>query len=206
MVGDIKAILQPLPSSPSAAFPPPPPASFVYVSNKAAPPVRPLSHNRLYAMANRLLDTPWEKLTRGKGLFRDCVAQAAAVLLLAGKEEKGEDDGGDVDDVDDAVAHLFLRGLLADGHACAPATDTGYGVDVEGKLNRICIPGVCLWEGSPLFGTSTQTVLLVRRDGRVLLYERALLPGGPGPGPSARDAGRGEWRWSEAERLEVQVE
>lgn len=196
MVADLKAILRPPHASAPPSAPSPPPA-LVYVSNKADPPLRPLAPNRLYAMANRLLDTPWEKLTRGKGLFRACLGKAAAVVATQGG-------GGDDDDKDAAVARVFLHELLDDGHACAPATDTGYGLEVEGKLASICIPGVCLREGAPLFGTSTQMVLLARRDGRVVLYERTLLPGPTEDG--ARRSQRPDWHWSEVERFELALE
>lgn len=182
MVGDIKAMLHP----PSTTTPSPqPPPALVYVSNKADPPLQPLAPNRLHAMANRLLDTPWEKLTRGKGLFRDCLTHAVA----AGLKD------------DEAVARLFLHGLLNDGHVCAPATDTGYGVEMEGKLASICIPGVCLREGAPLFGTSTQMVVLARRDGRVLVYERMLQPGATDE--EERRSQLPDWHWSEVERFEL---
>lgn len=162
---------------------------MVYVSNKADPPLQPLAPNQLYAMSNRLLDTPWDKLTRGKALFRDCLAQAAA--------------DGDCDDDDDAVARLFLHGLLNDARACAPATDTGYGVEIEGKLASICISGVCLREGAPLFGTTTQMVVLARRDGRLRVFERTLQAGA-----TAEEERRGllpDWHWSEVERFELEL-
>lgn len=161
---------------------------MVYVSNKADPPLQPLAPNRLCAMSNRLLDTPWDKLTRGKALFRDCLAQAAA-----------EDDCDD----DDAVARLFLHGLLNDARACTPATDTGYGLEIEGKLASICIPGVCLREGAPLFGTTTQMVVLARRDGRLRVFERTLQAGA-----TEEEERRGllpDWHWSEVERFELEL-
>jgi uncharacterized protein with NRDE domain len=201
MVTDIKAMLRPpQPPSPPAA----PPALAYYVSNKADPPLEPLAPNRLYAMANRLLDTPWEKLTRGKGLFRDCLARAAADVLA----EDGDGVvvvGGGGGDCDSAVARLLLHGLLNDGHVCAPATDTGYGVEMEGKLASICIPGVCLREGAPLFGTTTQMVLLARRDGRLLVFERTLQPGGTEEEEERRSQ-LDDWHWSEVERFELELD
>lgn len=186
MVADLKAAMLP-PLQPSPASSPSPPA-MVYVSNKADPPLQPLAPNRLYAMSNRLLDTPWDKLTRGKALFRDCLGQAAA------------DDDRD----DDTVARLFLHGLLNDARACAPATDTGYGVEIESKLASICIPGVCLREGAPLFGTTTQMVVLARRDGRLRVFERTLQPGATAE--EERRSMLPKWHWSEVERFELELE
>jgi uncharacterized protein with NRDE domain len=82
------------------------------------------------------------------------------------------------------LANLLLDRLLHDKEPCSPATDTGYPLEFEEKLARICIPGVALWEeeeeeggrkgGSSVFGTTASIVVLVRRDGRMLFYERAL--------------------------------
>ncbi len=161
--------------------------------------MQPLQSNRLYGMANRLLETPWEKLRRGKSLFRDCLARAAAKLTAPAAEKNGDEE-----DDDSAVARLLLHRLLNDGHVCAPATDTGYGVEVEGKLASICIPGVCLREGAPLFGTTTQMVLLARRDGRLVLFERTLQPGATEDGE--RRSQLPDWHWSGVERFELDME
>ena len=196
MVADLKATMLPPPSPPSS---PPSQPALVYVSNKAAPPLQALAPNRLYAMSNRLLDTPWEKLTRGKALYRDCLAWAAAEIGSGATDAIENDDACDA-----ALARLLLHGLLNDGHACAPATDTGYGIEMEGKLARICIPGVCLREGAPLFGTTTQMVVLARRDGRLLVFERTLQPGATGE--KERRSPLPDWHWSEVERFELELE
>ncbi len=135
---------------------------MAYVSNKgdAARHVQVLQPNRLYAISNKLLDVPWGKLERGKALFSEILAETAATAST-----------------DDALAHLLLDRLLHDTEACAPATDTGYPLDFEAKLARICIPGVALWEEGDIdgvFGTTASIVVLVTRDDRLLFYERGL--------------------------------
>ena len=160
--------------------------ALVYVSNKADPRVQPLPRNRLHAIGNRLLDTPWAKLVRGKRIFQSCLA--AAAMLPS----------------DEAVARLFLENLLNDGVACDPATDTGYPVDFESHLASICIKGVALRPEAPLFGTVTQCVMLVTRDDRVFVLERSLVPG-----PTEDERRRSlnaDHQWSEVQTFEVELE
>ena len=149
---------------------------MVYLSNKTPSPgqIQKLESNRLYAISNRLLDVPWAKLQRGKKLFAECLTEAAAATAAEEGEEGREDEDG-------VLANLLLDRLLHDKEPCSPATDTGYPLEFEEKLARICIPGVALREeeedgkeGSSVFGTTASIVVLVRRDRGMLFYERGL--------------------------------
>lgn len=163
---------------------------MAYFSNKTLLPgqTQKLGVNRLYAISNRLLDVPWAKVQRGKRLFIECLTEATPAAAAV---EKGEE-GREVEDEDEILANLLLDRLLHDKEPCSPATDTGYPLEFEEKLARICIPGVALRkEGEEeedgregmgkgkagswsVFGTTASIVVLVRRDGRMLFYERGL--------------------------------
>lgn len=183
---------------------------MAYYSNCLLPgQAQKLEDNRLYAISNRLLDVPWAKVQRGKRLFTECLTEGA---LAAAAVEKG---GEGREDEDEVLAHLLLDRLLHDNEPCSPATDTGYPLEFEKKLAQICIPGVALRgeeeegkEGkdggekgrersSSVFGTTASIVVLVRRDGRMLFYERGL------EWDEARETHVGVW--SSVRRTEVKL-
>ncbi|TFJ86602.1 hypothetical protein NSK_002259 [Nannochloropsis salina CCMP1776] len=159
---------------------------MAYVTNKESVhnKVQILATDRLYALSNSALDVPWEKLTRGKQLFVDCLEEMTEGGKMAGEK-------GGIEEDDDRLAFALMDRLLQDSQACGPATDTGYSTEFESKLARICIPGVLLrheTEGTeeggsnfgvgasapPRFGTTASIVILVRRDGRILCFEKGL--------------------------------
>jgi len=82
---------------------------------------------------------------------------------------------------------------LAAGDARLPRT--GVPRRVEAALSSVFVPACRLAPGAPLYGTRSQTVVAVRRDGRAELRERYLVwrsPGEEGEGEAAaRGGGRG---------------
>lgn len=104
----------------------------------------------IYGLSNRLLDTPWPKVERGK-------AALSAVL-----REKG------------ALSAERLFALLAD--RTRPPDDslpeTGVGLAWERVLSPLFIE-------SPVYGTRSSTVLLIDRKGGVDFAERVFDGGAP---------------------------
>jgi len=105
----------------------------------------------IYGLSNRLLDTPWPKVVRGKK------------ALAAALQEKG------------AALESALFKLLTDRKTAPdeklPAT--GIGLDWERLLSSIFIQ-------SPSYGTRSSTVLLIGKNRRLRFVER-VFDGGPEP-------------------------
>jgi len=105
----------------------------------------------IYGLSNRLLDTPWPKVKRGKG------------LLEAALEKKGNE-------LEEA-----LFALLADCRI--PPDDelpqTGVGLEWERILSSVFIT-------SPVYGTRSSTILLIGKNRRVKFVEK-VYDGRPEP-------------------------
>lgn len=112
----------------------------------------------IHGMSNRLMDTPWPKVERGK--------RALAALLGGGGPPSPE----------------ALLDLLADRTRPPDAQlpDTGVGLEWERVLSPLFIE-------SPLYGTRSSTVLTVDRQGAVTFVER-VFGGGRDPWMTARFA------------------
>ncbi|MDD5476461.1 MAG: NRDE family protein, partial [Syntrophales bacterium] len=102
----------------------------------------------IHGLSNRLLDTPWPKVERGKKLLSDLLAREEVLL-----PDKLLDILSDEDRPPD---HLL--------------PDTGVGIEWERLLSAIFI-------SSPSYGTYSSTVLLVNRKNEVLFMERDHRPG-----------------------------
>ena len=103
----------------------------------------------LYGMSNRLLDTPWPKVERGK--------KQMGIIL----QQKGQPD----------VEAIFA--LLAD-RSCPPddaLPDTGVGIEMERMLAPLFIT-------SPAYGTRCSSVLLMEKTGKIVFYERSFQMAG----------------------------
>ncbi len=99
----------------------------------------------LHGLSNRLLDTPWPKVTRGK--------EALARLVAEGETVRPED----------------LFAILAD-RTVAPdefLPDTGVGIELE----RLLSP---LFTAAPSYGTRSSTVILIDRENCVTFCERTF--------------------------------
>jgi uncharacterized protein with NRDE domain len=111
----------------------------------------------IYGLSNHLLDTPWPKVTSGK---------TALSALMGSKAEL----------VPDLLALLSDRSQAAD-HSLP---QTGVGLAWERLLSAAFI-------SSSGYGTRSSTVLLVGRDGRVVLVERSFGPDGRPAGDVRHD-------------------
>jgi uncharacterized protein with NRDE domain len=112
-----------------------------WASNRGGRPLRPLPG--VHAISNRLLDTPWPKVLRGKRLLERSLA------LPEGPSVEG------------LMALLEDRTLPPDGDL----PDTGMGLEWERILSPIFIR-------SRDYGTRSSTVVLIDREERVTFVER----------------------------------
>ena len=119
--------------------------SLWYFSN------RELSKRKLnagiYGLSNHLLDTPWQKVVKGKN---------ALTGLVAEKEVLADD------------VFSFLTNQQQAEDSLLP--DTGIGIEKERILSSVFIV-------SPIYGTRSSTVLLIGNDGEVNFIERTFRDG-----------------------------
>ncbi len=101
----------------------------------------------LFGISNHLIETPWPKVKKGKAQLQD--------LLSAQKDINYED----------------LLKILADQSVPPDKTlpDTGVGIEWERILSPLFIT-------SKVYGTRSSSVLLVKRNGRVIFVERTFIP------------------------------
>ena len=99
----------------------------------------------IYGLSNRLLDTPWPKLTRSKA--------ALAHLLSEQKKPSTE-----------ALFHMLRDRTIADDERLP---DTGVGIEWERVLSPIFIT-------SPTYGTRSSTLIFIDRNDRVTFIERTF--------------------------------
>lgn len=101
----------------------------------------------LFGISNHLIETPWPKVKKGKAELQD--------LLSAQKDINYED----------------LLKILADQSVPPDKTlpDTGVGIEWERILSPLFIT-------SKVYGTRSSSVLLVKRNGRVIFVERTFIP------------------------------
>ena len=101
----------------------------------------------LFGISNHLIETPWPKVKKGKAELQD--------LLSAQKDITYED----------------LLKILADQSVPPDKTlpDTGVGIEWERILSPLFIT-------SKVYGTRSSSVLLVKRNGRVIFVERTFIP------------------------------
>ena len=106
----------------------------------------------VFGLSNRLLDTPWPKVVKGR-------------RRLAGLVEEGR-----------GLNPETLFDLLADRvrPADRELPDTGVGLALERLLSPLFIHG-------DNYGTRCSTVVLWDRQGRVDVWERTFVPGGQAP-------------------------
>lgn len=110
----------------------------------------------IYGLSNRLLDTPWPKVTRGKKLLK-------AALTKKGKE------------LEEA---LFT--MLGDRHVPPDSQLPETGVELEWE--RILSP---MFIASPVYGTRSSTILLIAKNRRVKFIEK-VYNGKPEPWVTSR--------------------
>jgi len=106
----------------------------------------------IYGLSNRLLDTPWPKIVRGKAGLKDLIGEEnelspEGIFALLSDRQEGED---------------------------AALPDTGVGLQLERVLSPIFIT-------SPGYGTRSSTILLVDHGNRVIFLERTFPPASAQP-------------------------
>ena len=141
-----------------------------YASNRARPFARRLPPG-IYGLSNRLLDTPWPKLTRVRKAFESWLGTLAA----DGKPSSATLDA--------------LLGMLEDrspAGAAEPLPETGLPREWERVLSS---PFVL----HPEYGTRCSTVVLIERDGALLLRERRFDPSGVASGETEIALAPGAW-------------
>jgi uncharacterized protein with NRDE domain len=141
-----------------------------YASNRAQPFARPLPPG-LYGLSNHLLDTPWPKLARVRKAFESWLAAPAL---------QGQPPSSAVD---------ALLGLLEDrtpAGAGEALPETGLPREWEHVLSS---PFVL----HPEYGTRCSTVVLIDRDGALLVRERRFEPSGMPSGETEIALAPGAW-------------
>jgi len=114
--------------------------SLWYFSNRGDEP-RELEPG-IYGLSNHLLDTPWPKVVKGRGLLEEAMR-------------------GDEVSLDEIFSILEDREKPPDNLL----PDTGVGMDLERLFSSIFI-------SSPVYGTRSSTVLIVDRRGGVTFVEK----------------------------------
>lgn len=99
----------------------------------------------IYGVSNRLLDTPWPKVTRAKEAFQ----------RLLSNEEKPDPEG---------IFHLLVDRSIADDK---DLPDTGVEIEWERTLSPIFIT-------SPVYGTRSSTIILIDTNDHVTFIERTF--------------------------------
>jgi uncharacterized protein with NRDE domain len=118
-----------------------------YLSNRQGVPQRVSAG--IYGLSNHLLDTPWLKVVRGKGMLAALLADGVALEPEA------------------------CFALLAD-RSVAPdqlLPDTGVGLELERALSAIFI-------ATPSYGTRASTLVFIDRQNNLTFLERSFGPGG----------------------------
>lgn len=110
----------------------------------------------IYGLSNRLLDTPWPKVKRGKELLKAALTQKGAELEEA------------------------LFALLADRHIPKDSQLPDTGVNQEWE--RILSP---MFITSPVYGTRSSTLLLIGKNKRIKMLEK-VYNGKPEPWVTSR--------------------
>jgi len=103
----------------------------------------------IYGLSNHLMDTPWPKISKGKGSLK---------RLLGNNEKINAED---------------IFALLEDG-AVPPddlLPDTGVDLDWERTLSPLFIT-------SEIYGTRSSSIVLIQKDGETTFMERTFIPDG----------------------------
>lgn len=140
-----------------------------YASNRAHPFARPLPPG-IYGLSNHLLDTPWPKLARVRQAFESWLG------TLAGSEAPPR-------------AADALLGMLED-RSPAGADEALPETGLPHEWERVLSSPFVL---HPEYGTRCSTVVLIERDGALLVRERRFEPSGVASGETEIALARGAW-------------
>jgi uncharacterized protein with NRDE domain len=124
-------------------------AGLFYYSNRQNS-IRQLSSG-VYGLSNRLLDTPWPKVERGKAAFE---------ALISGHAKIHSED-----------IFSILKDKTRPPDDQLP--DTGFDLDWERLLSPIFIT-------SPFYGTRSSSIILMEKSGKITFWERTFTPDASG--------------------------
>jgi uncharacterized protein with NRDE domain len=123
-------------------------ARLLFASNRPQPYWRAAAPG-VHSISNGAIDSPWPKMRRLSASLEQWLARQS---------------GGEPE------LEPLLQALADErGAADAELPDTGVGLEIERRLAAPFIHG-------PQYGTRASSVLLIRRDGRALLFERSFGP------------------------------
>jgi uncharacterized protein with NRDE domain len=103
----------------------------------------------MYGLSNRLLDTPWPKITKGKTGLEN---------LLNGQGNINPED----------IFKLLMDGSYPPDHLLP---DTGVGLEWERTLSPLFIT-------SEFYGTRSSSIIFIERGGEITFMERTFIPEG----------------------------
>ncbi|XP_066545104.1 transport and Golgi organization protein 2 homolog isoform X2 [Amia ocellicauda] len=105
----------------------------------------------IYGLSNSLLETPWRKLQHGKRLFTDVINQNLPSDSLVQE-----------------LLHILNNEELQTPDPAMESQGEGYSQSMLLALAAVCVR-------TPGYGTRTNTVILIDRDGNVSFTERTML-------------------------------
>ncbi len=136
---------------------------LAYLSNRAETGAQALEPG-LHGISNGVLDSAWPKVEKGKLKLLDVMAQQHC-------DSTGKADDG-------TFSHEEVLSLVMSDTEKEPIShlpQTGMPLEVEQLLSPIFIqPMPDLLPGTGLYGTRSQTVLVVGQDGNVNMWERSI--------------------------------
>jgi uncharacterized protein with NRDE domain len=126
-------------------------ADLCYYSNYRDEKAFPLNPG-CYGLSNRFLDTGWPKVNAGKRLLAESIENSS--------------------DIDPEILLRLLQDRTLPRDDQLPVTGVGL------QWERILAPIFII---SPTYGTRSSSVLLIKRNGQVVFWERNWLPAQPEP-------------------------
>ena len=127
---------------------------LAYFSNRAKTPACELEPG-LYGISNGVLESKWPKVERGKAQLLSFLNETA-----------------DAEHLDLNMLLHHVMGSTAKVQQPEDLPETGMPVEIEHLMSSIFIEP-CELKGAA-YGTRSQTVLIVHRDGRVQVHERSI--------------------------------
>ena len=136
---------------------------LAYISNRAETGAQALEPG-LHGISNGMRNSAWPKVEKGKLKLLDVVAQQHC-------DSTGKADDGTFSH--EEVLFLVMSDIEQEPTSHLP--HTGMPIEVEQLLSPIFIqPIQDLLPGTGLYGTRSQTVLVVGQDGNVNMWERSI--------------------------------
>lgn len=125
--------------------------TLCYYGNKGSSEPIHLKAAGIYGLSNSLLETPWRKLQHGKQLFTSVVSKTLPS-----------------DGLVQELLHILNNEELNTPDPAQESQGVGYSKAMLQALSAVCVR-------SPGYGTRTNTVILIDREGNVSFTERTML-------------------------------